>query len=102
MPSLRYHAGRMVLKQEANGWSVTIKTKSEKIRYALSAVELQDAVMQAEQLYADVRTLNNGQPRCMDCIHWELIKANCNVGCPEGKLTGGSFAKDCAYFWPNP
>jgi|TARA_R100000482_G_scaffold124593_1_gene77991 hypothetical protein len=92
----------MVLKQEANGWSVTIKTKSDKVRYTLSAVELQDAVMQAEQLYADVRTLNNGQPRCMDCIHWELIKANCNVGCPEGKLTGGSFAKDCAYFWPNP
>ena len=92
----------MVLKQEANGWSVTIKTKSEKVRYALTAVELEDAVMQAEQLYADVRTLNNGQPRCMDCIHWELIKANCNVGCPEGKLTGGSFAKDCAYFWPNP
>tara|TARA_Y100000004_G_scaffold50087_1_gene55100 strand:- start:1097 stop:1375 length:279 start_codon:yes stop_codon:yes gene_type:complete len=92
----------MVLKQEANGWSVTIKTKSEKVRYALTAVELEDAVMQAEQLYADVRTLNNGQPRCMDCIHWELVKANCNVGCPEGKLTGGSFAKDCAYFWPNP
>ena len=92
----------MVLKQEANGWSVTIKTKSEKVRYALTAVELEDAVMQAEQLYADVRSLNNGQPRCMDCIHWELIKANCNVGCPEGKLTGGSFAKDCAYFWPNP
>lgn len=92
----------MVLKKEANGWSVTIKTKSEKVRYALTAVELEDAVMQAEQLYADVRTLNNGQPRCMDCIHWELVKANCNVGCPEGKLTGGSFAKDCAYFWPNP
>jgi hypothetical protein len=92
----------MVLKKEDRGWAVNIKTKTGKVRYELSAIELADAVMEAEQLYADVRTLNNGQPRCMDCIHWELIKANCNVGCPEGKLTGGSFAKDCAYFWPNP
>jgi len=37
----------------------------------------------------------------MQCIHWEVINADCNVGCLEGRMTGGSFAKDCAYFWRN-
>ena len=70
MPSLRYHAGRMVLKQEANGWSVTIKTKSEKVRYALSAVELQDAVMQAEHHLQDHRARLSEKVRWWSCSVW--------------------------------
>ena len=99
MGSLRYHAGRMVLKQEDGVWRAKIKTGKEQVSYALSATELEQAVLEAEQIYADIKAINRGQPRCMDCIHWEVIKANCNVGCPEGRMTGGSFAKDCAYFW---
>ena len=99
MASLRYHAGRMVLKQEGDGWRVRIKTKTGPVSYALNATELEQAVLEAEQIYADIKAINSGQPRCMDCIHWEIVEAKCNVGCPEGRMTGGSFAKDCAYFW---
>jgi len=97
--SLRYHAGRMVLKREGEAWRVRIKTKSESASYLLSASELEQAILEAEQIYADIKAINRGQPRCMDCIHWEIIEAKCSVGCPEGRMTGGSFAKDCAYFW---
>ena len=89
----------MVLKQEDGVWRAKIKTGKEQVSYALSATELEQAVLEAEQIYADIKAINRGQPRCMDCIHWEVVKANCNVGCPEGRMTGGSFAKDCAYFW---
>ena len=99
MASLRYHAGRMVLSEDGDGWRVKIKTKTSQVSYALSATEVEQAVLEAEQIYADVKCINNGQPRCMDCIHWETLKADCNVGCAEGRMTGGSFAKDCAYFW---
>lgn len=99
MASLRYHAGRMILKQEGDVWRVKIKTGKEQVSYSLSATELEQAVLEAEQIYADVKAINRGQPRCMDCIHWEIVKASCNVGCPEGRMTGGSFAKDCSYFW---
>ena len=89
----------MVLKQQDERWRVTIKTKSGQVSYSLSAIELEQAVLEAEQIYADAKAINRGQPRCMDCIHWEIVEAKCNVGCPEGRMTGGSFAKDCAYFW---
>ena len=88
----------MILKQEGDVWRVKIKTGKKQVSYALSATELEQAVLEAEQIYADIKAINRGQPRCMDCIHWEIVKANCNVGCPEGRMTGGSFAKDCAYF----
>ena len=99
MASLRYHAGRMVLKQEGDVWRVRIKTDNGHVLSPLSAVELEQAVLEAEQIYADIKAINRGQPRCMDCIHWEIIEAKCSVGGPEGRMTGGSFAKDCAYFW---
>ena len=89
----------MVLSEDGDGWRVKIKTKTERVSYQLSATELEQAVLEAEQLYADIKTMDSSQPRCMDCIHWEIVKASCNVGCPEGRMTGGSFAKDCAYFW---
>jgi len=97
--SLRYHAGRMVLKKDGEMWRVKIKTGKTQVSYALASADLEQAVLEAEQIYADVKAINRGQPRCMDCIHWEVVKASCNVGCPEGRMTGGSFAKDCAYFW---
>ena len=92
----------MVLTQDGDRWRVKIKTKTGKVSCRLSAVELEQAVLEAEQLYADARAISRSQPRCMDCIHWEVVKASCNVGCPEGRMTGGTFAKDCAYFWQRP
>ena len=102
MPSYRYHAGRMVVTEEDGLWRVKIKTKSKQVLLPLNATETNQAILEAEQLYADARSLDNTKPRCMQCIHWELIKADCNVGCPEGRMTGGSFAQDCAYFWQHP
>jgi len=97
--SLRYHAGRMVLKKVGDAWQVRIKTNGKHVVYALNAIDLEQAVLEAEYIYADVKAINRGQPRCMDCIHWEIVAAKCSVGCPEGRMTGGTFAKDCAYFW---
>ena len=45
----------MVLSQDGDGWRVKIKTKTGKVSYSLSATELEQAVLEAEQLYADAR-----------------------------------------------
>ena len=70
----------MVLSEDGDGWRVKIKTKAEKISYKLSSTDLEQAVLEAEQLYADMKAINSSQPRCMNCIHWEVVKANCNIG----------------------
>ena len=100
MPSLRYHAGRMVLYEDnKNSWRVKIKTKTEKINLPLYSMSLEDAVLEAEYLYADARAISQGKPKCVDCLHWLVVKAECGLGLPEGKGSGGVFAKDCACFW---
>ena len=51
MPSLRYHAGRMVLYEEnENSWRVKIKTKDGKLNLPLTGKTLEEAVLQAEYL----------------------------------------------------
>ena len=100
MASLRYHAGRMVLyEKKPEEWRVKIKSKTGKVDLALSAKELEPAVLEAEYLYADIRAINRGLPKCIDCIHHLVVKAECGLGMPEGKASGGIWAKDCAYFW---
>ena len=100
MPSLRYHAGRMVLYEATcESWRVKIKTKQEKLDLPLSSKSLEDAVLEAEYLYADARAISQGLPKCIDCLHWLVVKAECGLGLPEGKGSGGVFAKDCACFW---
>ena len=101
MPSLRYHTGRMVLYRDAcESWRVKIKTKDGKLDLPLDAKELENAVLEAEYLYADARAINQGKPRCINCIHWLIVKAECGLGLPEGRSCGGEWAKDCACFWP--
>ena len=102
MPSLRYHTGRMVLyKDDCESWRVKIKTKTEgKLDLPLNSKELEDAVLEAEYLYADLRAIAQGKPRCIDCLHWLIVKAECGLGLPEGRSTGGEWAKECACFWP--
>ena len=102
MASLRYHAGRMVLFQGTDGWRVRIKTHTEKIELPLSCTDLEAAVIEAEQLYADARAITNNKPRCQHCIHWEVVAAQCGLGFPEGRSSGGIFAKDCSCFWTKP
>ena len=91
----------MVLyEQEEAVWRVKIKTKQGKIDLPLTARELEPAVLEAEYLYADARAIDQGHPRCINCLHWLLVKAECGLGLPEGRSTGGEWAKDCAFFWP--
>ena len=45
MASLRYHAGRMVLSEDGDGWRVKIKTKDWESFIQLSATELEQAVL---------------------------------------------------------
>ena len=100
MASLRYHAGRMVLYEEKPSvWRVKIKTKKGKLHLPLSAKELEPALIEAEYLYADARCMSRDHPLCIDCIHHLVIKAECGLGMPEGKASGGIWAKACAYFW---
>ena len=101
MPSLRYHTGRMVLYRDAcESWRVKIKTKDGKLDLPLDSEDLENAVLEAEYLYADARAINQGKPRCINCIHWLIVKAECGLGLPEGRSSGGECAKDCACFWP--
>ncbi len=100
MASLRYHAGRMVLyEKNPEEWRVKIKSKTGKVDLPLSAKELEPAVLEAEYLYADIRAINRGLPKCIDCIHHLVVKAECGLSLPEGKASGGVWAKDCPYFW---
>ena len=90
----------MVLYEEnENSWRVKIKTKDGKLNLPLTGKTLEEAVLQAEYLYADARAISQGLPKCVDCLHWLVVKAECGLGLPEGKGSGGVFAKDCACFW---
>lgn len=99
MPSLRYHAGRMVLYEGPEGWRVRIKGHTGKLDLPLSCDDLDDAVLEAEQLYADARAVTNPGPRCMQCVHWLPTRAECGLEFPEGRASGGAYAKDCCAFW---
>jgi len=92
----------MVLFQGTEGWRVRIKTHTGKLELPLSSAELEAAVIEAEQLYADARAITNNKPRCQHCVHWEFVAAQCGLGFPEGRSSGGIFAKDCSCFWPHP
>ena len=90
----------MVLyEQEEAVWRVKIKTKQGKIDLPLTARDLEPAVLEAEYLYADARAIDQGHPRCINCLHWLIVKAECGLGLPEGRSTGGEWAKECACFW---
>lgn len=101
MASLRYHAGRMVLYEAPPGWRVRIKTKKGKLDLPLESTVLDDAVSEAEQLYADARAIDDSRPYCQQCIHWKAVAARCDLGFPEGRASGGRFARDCSAYRGN-
>ena len=83
-------------------WRVRIKPREgDKLDLPLGSSELHDAVMEAEQLYADARGVTNHRPRCQQCLHWETVKAACGLGFPEGRTSGGRFATKCSAYWPD-
>ncbi len=84
----------MVLYEEnENSWRVKIKTKDGKLNLPLTGKTLEEAVLQAEYLYADARAISQGLPKCVDCLHWLVVKAECGLGLPEGKGSGGVLLK---------
>lgn len=100
MASLRYHAGRMVLYEAGGAWGVRIKANGTKLDLPLSARGLEAAIVEAEGLYRDATVLlSNGAPRCFQCVHWEVVAAQCGLDFPEGRSSGGVYAKDCSAFW---
>lgn len=99
MPSLRYHSGRMVLLPRGAGWLLRLKTKQRVIELPLQSEDLETALREAEQLYADAVVVTTGKARCQQCIHWEFVAGACGLGFPEGKRSGGKHAKECAAYW---
>jgi hypothetical protein len=72
-----------------------LKTDQGTMELPLRAEELEEALAEAEQLYADARVVANGKRRCQQCIHWKRIAGVCDFGFPEAKRTGGKHAQDC-------
>ena len=97
--SYRYHAGRLVVTERADGWIAVIKTRAGIAEVRLTATKPDIAIIEAEQLYADARGVTNPKPYCWQCIHWEPLKSECGLGFPEGKRSGGRFANQCSCFW---
>jgi hypothetical protein len=91
----------MVLYEVPNGWRVRIKTRTGKLDLPLSGATLELCVIEAEQLYADARGITNTKPMCQQCTHWQFVKAECGIGFPEGRSSGGKFAKLCSAYWPD-
>ena len=76
-----------------------LRTKQGVLELPLRETELEAALMEAEQLYADALVTANGKTRCQQCIHWQFVEGACGLGFPEGKRSGGKHAKDCVAFW---
>ena len=92
----------MVLVEVPGGWRVRIKPRQgDKVDLPLGSTELADAVVEAEQLYADVRGITNARPTCQQCIHWHFVQGACGLGFPEGRTSGGRFAGKCSAYWPD-
>lgn len=87
----------MVLFRQDDVWCVRIKAKPVAMSVQLSSTELSDAIIEAEGLYADAVAVSTGN-RCFQCVHWEAVAAECGLGFPEGRTSGGSHAKHCPAF----
>ena len=86
--------------RQSSIYEITISDlKKGKVNLPLKAQELEPALIEAEYLYADARCMGRDHPLCIDCIHHLVVKAECGLGMPEGRASGGLWAKDCAYFW---
>ena len=101
MQKMRYHSGKLVVVQEGDKWIATIKAPDGTLTVELQSNDADNAVLEAEQLYADNTAVTSDAPLCWQCIHWKPAKAECSLGVPEGKRSGGRFAAQCSYYWSN-
>lgn len=101
MTSHRSHSGRMNVSDKSGKWVATLKAQSQVFEIVLNAVNAESAILQAEQLYADLRAVSNPKPYCWQCLHWKLLKSECSLGFAEGRSSGGRFASQCSAFWPD-
>ena len=101
MSKQRLHSGRLLVYYHEDEWWADLRPKKEKTTIRLVAVNADAAVLEAEQLYADLRAVTNPKPECWQCIHWKPSKAECSLGFPEGKKSGGRFARQCSSYWPD-
>lgn len=98
---MRYHSGKLVVTQNGETWEATIKAPSGTFTVRLGAGDADNAVLEAEQIYADNAAVTSEAPFCWQCIHWKPAKAECSLGVIEGKRSGGRFAAQCSYYWSN-
>ena len=89
----------VLIPLSGTSWKVRLKTGKQTIELPLTADVLKDAVVEAEQLYADARTIANGKPTCQQCRHWDFVSGECSLEFPEGRRTGGKYAAECPAFW---
>ena len=99
MTSHRSHSGKLNVSNNSGEWIATIRTDSDVFEIGINAVTAESAILQGEQLYADLRAVANPKPYCWQCLHWKLLKSECSLGFAEGKSSGGRFASQCSAFW---
>jgi hypothetical protein len=99
MTSHRSHSGKLGVSDKSGEWIAVIKVDSDVFQIALNATTAESAILQGEQLYADLRAVTNSKPYCWQCMHWKLVKSECSLGFAEGKSSGGRFASQCSAFW---
>ncbi len=101
MTSHRSHSGKLNISDKTGEWLATIATEYDTFEIALNATDVESAILQGEQLYADLRAVANPKPYCWQCLHWKLVQSECSLGFAEGKSSGGRFASQCSAFWIN-
>lgn len=101
MTSHRSHSGKLNISDKSGEWIATIAINSNALEIVLNATNLESAILQGEQLYADLRAVANPKPYCWQCLHWKLVQSECSLGFAEGKSSGGRFASQCSAFWIN-
>ena len=98
MATLRFHSGRMMLLERFDGWAVRIKCNDEITIVELDSKSLNDAILEAEQVYSDARTVLGGTANCFQCVFWLPELSECFMEFPEGRKTGGRYASKCPVF----
>jgi len=99
MTSHRSHSGKLNVSDKSGAWIASITIDSGTFEIGLNATTAESAILQGEQLYADLRAVSNAKPYCWQCMHWKLVKSECSLGFAEGKSSGGRFASQCSAFW---
>jgi hypothetical protein len=99
MTSHRSHSGKLKISDKSGTWIASIESDLGIFEIALNATTTESAILQGEQLYADLRAVANPKPYCWQCLHWKLVQSECSLGFAEGKSSGGRFASQCSAFW---